>query len=176
MLARIRDNLLALEQGAQLLDRLDDAAYRRAMQPVFGSSIGAHMRHNLDHYACLLDGIKSGAVDYGARERKLETEQDRAAARHEFARIARALAALDAGAARQATLRVRREADENAEAVASSLERELDFLMSHTIHHYAIVAILCRLQAIEIPDDFGVAPSTLRFRERERAGRQTCAR
>jgi hypothetical protein len=44
------------------------------------------------------------------------------------------------------------------------MARELEFLLSHTVHHYAIVAILCRLQGIAVDDGFGVAPSTLRHR------------
>jgi hypothetical protein len=45
---------------------------------------------------------------------------------------------------------------------ASSVAREIEFLHSHTVHHYAVIARL-------MPDSvklnkFGVAPSTLRFR------------
>ena len=45
----------------------------------------------------------------------------------------------------------------------SSVARELDFLQSHTIHHYAIIAMLCRLQNVVVEQGFGVAPSTLRY-------------
>jgi len=47
---------------------------------------------------------------------------------------------------------------------STSIKRELAFLLSHTIHHYAIVAIICRLQGLSVEDDFGIAPSTLRHR------------
>jgi hypothetical protein len=46
----------------------------------------------------------------------------------------------------------------------SSLRRELQFLISHTIHHYALIATLCARDGFELPADFGVAPSTLWFR------------
>lgn len=178
MLAHILDNLLVLEQGKNLLDRLDDASYRRALRPVFNSGIGAHMRHNLDLFACFLEGLDTGCIDYGSRRRNHVLEQERHAGLAEIARVSHALRALaEAGAAAwPETLLVRREADEQAEAVRSSCERELDFLLSHTIHHYAIVAILCRLQDIEVPGNFGVAPSTLRFRERTRAEAEACVR
>jgi hypothetical protein len=55
---------------------------------------------------------------------------------------------------------------------SSSVVRELEFLQSHTVHHYSLIAILLRLQGIEPEEDFGVAPSTLEY-WREQAA---CAR
>jgi hypothetical protein len=43
----------------------------------------------------------------------------------------------------------------------SSIARELQSLLSHTVHHYALIAIALRLQGIEPSAEFGVAPSTL---------------
>lgn len=43
----------------------------------------------------------------------------------------------------------------------STLARELAFVMSHTIHHQAIVALLLEQQGGGVPDErFGYAPST----------------
>ena len=41
---------------------------------------------------------------------------------------------------------------------ASSVLRELDFLQSHTVHHYSLVAMLLRLHEIDPGEEFGVAP------------------
>jgi uncharacterized damage-inducible protein DinB len=46
----------------------------------------------------------------------------------------------------------------------STVARELQFLLSHTVHHYALVAIRLRLAGREPAAGFGVSPSTLRFR------------
>ncbi len=53
---------------------------------------------------------------------------------------------------------------ENGDAVEtdSTLERELAMLASHTVHHYAIVALLLRIKGVVVPETFGVAPSTQR--------------
>ncbi len=45
----------------------------------------------------------------------------------------------------------------------SSLGRELQFLVSHTVHHYALIAIASRMQGIWPKESFGVAPSTLKY-------------
>jgi hypothetical protein len=43
----------------------------------------------------------------------------------------------------------------------SSVGRELQALLGHTVHHYAIIALLLRVEGIEPGEEFGVAPSTL---------------
>ena len=52
---------------------------------------------------------------------------------------------------------------------ASSLDRELQSLISHTVHHYALIAMLLRVSGRQPAADFGVAPSTLRYWEESRA-------
>jgi hypothetical protein len=46
------------------------------------------------------------------------------------------------------------------QVVRSTLGRELAFVASHTIHHFAIVALLLRDMGIGVPARFGYAPST----------------
>ena len=54
---------------------------------------------------------------------------------------------------------------EDAEWSQTSVRRELQFLLSHTIHHYAlIVAIAVRHGIVDFPEGFGVAPSTLNYK------------
>ena len=45
----------------------------------------------------------------------------------------------------------------------STVERELQFLRFHTVHHFAIIAMILKIQGIETPKDFGFAPSTLAY-------------
>jgi hypothetical protein len=45
----------------------------------------------------------------------------------------------------------------------SSISRELQVLSSHTIHHFALIAITLRMHGVEMDPDFGMAPSTLRY-------------
>jgi hypothetical protein len=54
----------------------------------------------------------------------------------------------------------------------SSARRELQFLLSHTVHHYALIAMICRQYGVGVEEDFGVAPSTLKYR---RQMAQACA-
>ncbi len=52
----------------------------------------------------------------------------------------------------------------------STVGRELQFLVSHTVHHFAIIAVMHSSQGIELPPDFGIAPSTLKYQRQLAAG------
>lgn len=55
--------------------------------------------------------------------------------------------------------------------VASSVGRELAFVLSHTIHHNAIISAMVKTLGGWLPDHFGYAPATIRHMENA-----TCAR
>lgn len=169
----IAENVAVLRQGVALLDTLESDVYARAGRFDPRSGIGAHFRHCIDFVTAFLDGLKSGRIDYSTRERDARLERERTYARDRMEDLARALETID-----QATLvdpvMVRSEgaAVEGADVWSpSSIGRELQALSSHTIHHFALVAVLLRLDGVEPPESFGVAPATLAYwRE------QQCAR
>ena len=45
----------------------------------------------------------------------------------------------------------------------SSLSRELQALSSHTVHHFALIAVTLRAHGVQMDPEFGMAPSTLRY-------------
>lgn len=77
---------------------------------------------------------------------------------------------LQQGAELVGTIEVMMDTGPNADGcrVASSLPRELQFLLSHTVHHYALIATMNAVAGVETPEDFGVAPSTLVYRRNNR--------
>lgn len=149
-----------LEQGHALLGRLDDQLYSGTRGLPVQSGAGSHIRHCLDFYQSLLDGVWAGRVDYNRRERDALVARDRACAAAKIEILIEELRAL-ASLPGDTTLLVSPE-EEGADAwCASTLARELQFLLSHTVHHYALVALILRLQGFEPGEEFGVAPSTL---------------
>ncbi len=159
MKINLRENIEALQQGEMLLQHLSDLAYTQPAPPVFQSAIGTHIRHNLDHYACFLNGLESGCIDYAARQRDTRLEQDRVYAIAEMSKLRERLEKL-AETPDDACLLVER--DVGPGQASSSAKRELEFLLSHTTHHYALVAVICRLHGFSVGNEFGVAASTLR--------------
>src|ERR1044071_2719575 len=67
-----------LEQGLDLLERIDDRLYTGTVGLPVQSGVGAHFRHCVDFYQSFLAGLASGRVDYDRRERDVLVERDRA--------------------------------------------------------------------------------------------------
>jgi hypothetical protein len=163
--AAVRDNLAALEQAMELLAGLDAGCYSHRVAACFNSTAGGHLRHVVEHYTSFLEGLGAEGVDYEARARdaRIEVEPGYAVGRLEFIRDE--LNRL-AGGGLDRGLRVRAEtAGTSGEThwAESSVLRELEFLLSHTIHHFALIGVICGLLGQSLPKDFGMAPSTLRF-------------
>jgi hypothetical protein len=164
----IRDNTELLRQGLGVLEKLPDELYVRPEPRVDASGVGVHLRHIIDFYACLLRDLESGRIDFDRRERdpRLETERDYAAQR--LRELVSALPTLAQCSANTA-LSVRIDADrEDAPWCSSSLGRELRALLSHTIHHFSLVRMILQLNGETVPENFGVAPSTLRYHDDSR--------
>lgn len=159
-------------QGVDLLSEIDDAVYTKAENGAFadGGAVGGHFRHCLEFVNCFLAGIENGRVDYDSRTRDHRIETMREYALAEYTRTVQELKNL-APASAGKSLFVKPEDAAGGEDFwcASSIERELEFLNSHTIHHYALIAFKLRAFGFPVAAEFGVAPSTLRFWAREKA-------
>ncbi len=156
----------ALRQGLELASTLDAATFARAIPPG-PSGVGSHLRHAAGFVQVFLRGLASGRIDYDARERdeRLEREPGRAA---ELLRsLIRELSPREPFALADPVL-VRMEAPAGAGPEEhwhpSTVGRELAFLVSHTVHHLALVALALRRSDRAVPVELGVAPSTLAHR------------
>lgn len=163
-------NIELIRQGIRLLEALPDEAYfSQTAAGALAPTVGPHFRHCLDFYVCFLDGLELRVVDYGSRSRSTELERDRPVAIKALESVAERLTKLDSDAVSE-PLQLRREPaedDDREQWLGSSVGRELQFLSSHTIHHYALIALALRMADHPVPDDFGVAPSTLEHWRRE---------
>ena len=151
-----------LHQLSDLLDGLTDEEYRRKPVGVVESSIGGHVRHNLDHVRALLSGLRGGRVCYDHRDRGTDVEHDRRAALTalrdlEGEMLAFPWTALPATVALSALVAP----DLPPVSVPTSPERELAFVVSHTIHHNALISVMAKLLGATVPPEFGYAPSTI---------------
>lgn len=167
------DNIRYLEQALRLLQGIPDAVYAQPAPMKLGSSVGAHLRHCIDHYDNFLAGIAVGRIDYDARRREVQLEQSRAAG---MAKLEQLIAGLGAVAGRpDARLSVKMDCGDNEDEATwwtdSSIRRELQFLISHTVHHYAIIKMVLIAGGVTVGPDFGIAPSTLRYHQ----GASACA-
>ena len=172
----INDTIVCLKQGVQLMAKLSQELYVRTHTSCYDSTIGGHVRHNLYHFISFQTGVPTGQVDYDARLRDELLESDPDYASGKMTNLITFLESLEPQQLAD-TLKVKMDSgaahEESPIWSDSSVQRELQFLISHTIHHYALIATLCANEGMDLPKDFGVAPSTLRFRKSQNA---QCAR
>ncbi len=124
------------------------------------------MRHIVEFYQCFLKGVDLYHIDYDSRQRDEATEQNPAVALAAIRSIIRELKT-SPSLRLEAVVWVRMEdagdTDVREPFMESSISRELQALSSHTVHHFAIVAMTLRMNGSEVDPSFGVAPSTLRY-------------
>lgn len=156
----LEGNRLLLRQGIGLLERLSDELYARSRGG--WAPVGAQYRHILEHYRSFFAGLATGRVDYDARARDENIERSRGVALEATRECLAALEALDGKPDRQILVQMDTAApDAYPDWRPSSLGRELQFLSSHTVHHYALIKLLLEDCGLDLGPEFGVAPSTL---------------
>ncbi|MCI0358223.1 MAG: DinB family protein [Planctomycetaceae bacterium] len=155
------------QELATVLDSLTDAQYRQKPVGVVPSSIGGHIRHCLDHVESLLVAARTGQLNYDHRERGTDVESCRQAALRAIERQGgqlQRLAGLSASFSVQMVALLSPASP--PVVVTTSLGRELAFVLSHTVHHSALVAVMVKLLGNMVPERFGYAPATIAYLER----------
>ena len=152
-----------LEQGEVLVSSLTSENYARRIPLVFNASIGGHYRHCLDHFASVLRGLDADRVNYDHRERDARIENDPEYALFVTRQIRNALAELSAEALEGPVLAECEVSYQRGDApiTRSSVGREIVYSIAHAIHHYALIAVMAKLIEARLPENFGVAPSTV---------------
>jgi hypothetical protein len=158
----VQVNIGWLRQALTLMDQMDDETYSTSPPGLAPHRVGSHLRHVLEFYQCFLDGLATSRIDYDARKRDESIERRRQSAMTNVRSIVSRLEEVSSFEG-DWELAVRMEnADEDVYLI-SSVGRELQALSSHTIHHFALIAITLRLHGFDVDQDFGMSPSTLRY-------------
>jgi uncharacterized damage-inducible protein DinB len=162
--AAVDPNVVVIRQGIALLAALGEEPYTRRLPLCYNASVGGHIRHIIEHYQSFLDGLTTGEIDYEKRARDPRIEGSAAFANEILAGIIAQLRGVVDRPPANRELHYCAETS-TATTTSTSILRELEFLLSHTIHHYALIAVMARLQGCEPPAEFGIAPSTLKFQQ-----------
>jgi uncharacterized damage-inducible protein DinB len=167
----VEENAHAIGQLIDLLENLPGNLYRQSFGQFKQHVIGKHVRHIIDHYSALLSATASPGVllDYESRDRELSLETDRRAGANRLSEILQTLRSRFSGSHADG-LAMLHTSDSQGQVVTTSVDRELVFLASHTIHHMAIIGMLAEQASVEVGAEFGVHPSTLRYLQRQARG------
>jgi uncharacterized damage-inducible protein DinB len=153
----LQTNISALEEGVSLLALLLPSQYIQGFKPAFHSTIGAHFRHVLEHYRCFIIQLEGGEICYDKRERDQQLECDFDYANQAIGLLIDDLNALIESDLNRSCVLFDQQA---TQPVSTTIHRELLFLQSHTMHHYAIIGAMTRSFGAQPAKDFGVAIAT----------------
>jgi hypothetical protein len=162
----IEDSIQVLRRGIELVEQISDGLYANARPPFMNSGVGGHFRHCIDFYNSFLSSFETGRINYLLRKRNQLVEIDSTLAIFEIEAIIEKLRRLSPADLQSQVQVILEDSTGPLDALdwsCSSVMRELQSLLSHTIHHYAIIALALRLQGFEPSAEFGVAPSTLAY-------------
>lgn len=154
--------IATLHQLFELLSILTDEQYANKPGGPVTSSIGGHLRHNLDHIEALIRSVNQEFLSYDHRDRDTEIERNRLVAMETILRLENNLRnaqwwKLPSSLILKAII----SPDLPAVEIGTTIDREVAFVLSHTIHHNAIIAIMAKMEGVALPENFGYAPSTI---------------
>ncbi|MDP2338435.1 MAG: DinB family protein [Bacteroidota bacterium] len=157
------ENLMQLRN---LLQNISIEDYSRKTDVLSGSTIGQHIRHVLEFYLLLVSGSFTGTISYDKRNRDVRIQSDPGFAIAAIDKILIGIGTFDENSP------VVLEADYTVDGasenqIRSSVGRELAYCIEHSIHHQALIkaALIVHGLTRMTNDHFGVAYSTIRYRE-----------
>ena len=164
LLASLDEVLL---QGECLLSALSDEQYASRIPEALNASIGAHYRHNLEHFKTMFGAVSEPAIDYDQRARDVRIENERLFALEVTKSFRHTVQFLTASQLERTVLaRVKTSYVNSGQcSAASTVGREIMYVISHAVHHYALIALICGMRNIPLPKGFGIAPSTIQYQK-----------
>lgn len=151
-----------LDQLKDLLHDLTDEQYVQPIAVLSGASVGQHLRHIIEFFQELEKGYRNELINYDARKRDHQTETSRSYAVSQLISIAANIH--KENKTLKLVVNFDQEQDECCE-VTTTYQRELVYNLEHAIHHMALLKAGIRVLSItELPDNFGVAVSTIKHR------------
>ncbi|MEM9414289.1 MAG: hypothetical protein AAGA29_02270 [Planctomycetota bacterium] len=155
-----------LSQLNELITGLDATAYTTQPETTKCGAIGGHVRHTLDHVIAWLHGVNGEAVNYDDRQRGTDVETNPRTAEQLITRCLADLAQVPCEALPKTVAVLTSMTNDGALVrLPSTHARELAFVFSHTVHHNAIIGTIARALDLTLPPNFGMAPSTIAYRD-----------
>ncbi len=157
----IQQNTAVIDQALSVLAALNSIRYRHPLEGAGAdSSLGKHFRHIINFYENLCAADSQG-MDYDKRLRDPLIEQDPKHAANRLSLLKETLESWDRGSLPLCPkIKIGSQGDEEL-YIDTNIQRELKFVLEHTIHHFAIIGLILRKDGYDLPEHFGVAPSTI---------------
>ena len=159
----IQSSINTLKKSINLLSSLSNEDLSNHSVSPYYSCIGSHVRHILDFYDCIFEGIESKYIDLANRKRDERMHIDCDYTLYHVERIINLIEKLENKSFTQSYV-VSDDLGLGKTEINYSLGAVLAQANSHAIHHYAIIGyILDRLEIPIMDENFGYNPTTPKF-------------
>ncbi len=149
-----------LQNAISLIDGISTEIYTDTSVGPYYSSIGSHIRHALDFFDCVIDGLQENKIDLTARKRDEIISTNPDAARNHIYEIQQQLASfVDVNT--DYLLHVTDNLGQGKVTIMYTLESILAQANTHATHHYAIISYMLQAMNVDVAiESFGYNPST----------------
>jgi hypothetical protein len=155
-----------LSQLENTVEQIQPEDFCKPSNTLSQSTIGQHLRHTLEFFLCLERGLAIGLINYDKRDHDKLIETDKFIALATINRIRDFIFAQTEDKELKLEVGYERHSADTV-TISTNYFRELTYNIEHAVHHMAIMKIGVKeiAPAVKLPDHFGVAVSTVRYRE-----------
>ena len=149
----------SLDELIDLLNQLTQNEYSESCAALSDATIGEHTRHIIEMFHCLENQLESGIVNYDNRQRNARIETDNIFAIEKINGIKQTIDK------KNINLKLLQLVDGEEIQIESNYFRELLYNLEHCIHHQALIKVaILQCETVKIDPNFGVARSTIAYR------------
>lgn len=150
-----------LKEQQHLLQKISLENYTFPITSLDGSTVGGHTRHIIEFLEILLNSYFSDRINYDERKRNLELEENPQKAVEIISKILSGINLPNKNLILHQTI------GNISLEITTNFYRELLYNIEHCIHHQALIKVAFNEMKMShlLNKNFGVAPSTIQYRE-----------
>lgn len=149
-----------LNKASQLLQSLEEEKYIDESIAPYHSSIGSHIRHILDFFNCIFEGIDANKIDLTTRKRDERISTNISFALESISKVQQTMLTFS-NTNTDYLVHVTDNLGQGNVTVEYTLESILTHANSHAVHHYAVIGyMLSQLNVEHKVPGFGYNPTT----------------
>ena len=150
-----------LTEQQNLLRKVSAKMYTQSIPSLDGSTIGGHTRHIIEFLEILLNSYHTNQINYDERQRNLELEKNPEQAIQAISEILSRINLPNKNLIMHQTV------GNVSLEIPTNFFRELLYNIEHCIHHQALIKVAFNEIKMShlLNKNFGIAPSTVQYRE-----------
>ena len=140
--------------------------YQKELKIISDASVGQHFRHIIEFYTCFTEAQQTNLVCYDERNRTYLWETSIIETLAILNELKSEINSIDMNK----IIQLRQNYFGESHLIKSTNQRELMYCFDHSVHHFALIkiAIETHFPTIKVPQNFGIASSTIAFQKQEK--------